>query len=336
MAAALAPLQAAVAALEAAQARLEAEAAERTAEIERLRAERDRLVAERFADVTAQALATAETPQPAPPVPEPRMRVVTMAAAGRARARESEPAVAVLAVVDVDDTWEAAEIDAHRVVVVPPGDDTAARLRELAPKRVLANLAAPGTLATVSALRAGGVTGRVWGCLAAPTGDRVLPLGLIETAVRPLDAEAVLAVVERYAARGTRVVTAGADVDALMSLRQALSRGGMSVSMAWDATQATDLLGVVKPELVVIDLELPRREGYNIVARLAALDPVPAAVLVPGGGDAAGAFAAIVAQPVYSARCSGLRDVLARLLERSEAPPIARPEPPKVRVMTRK
>jgi hypothetical protein len=32
-----------------------------------------------------------------------------------------------------------------------------------------------------------------------------------------------------------------------MSLRQALSRGGMSVSMAWDGKQAADLLGVVRP-----------------------------------------------------------------------------------------
>ena len=108
----------------------------------------------------------------------------------------------------------------------------------------------------------------------------------------------------------------------------------MSVSMAWDANQATDLLGVVKPEVVVIDLELPRREGYNIVARLATAEPIPSAVLIPGGGDAAGAFAAILAQPVYTGRCVSIRRVLSGALGRSEAPPTE--QRPKVRALTRK
>src|SRR5206468_6005595 len=116
------------------------------------------------------------------------------------------------------------------------GEEAAARLRELDATRIVANLAAPGTLATLTALRAVGSTARFWGCLAAPAADRVLALGMIEPAVRPIDPDAILALLGSYTTRGTRVVTAGADVDALMSLRQALSRGGMSVSMAWGAT----------------------------------------------------------------------------------------------------
>src|SRR5206468_11150 len=81
------------------------------------------------------------------------------------------------------------------------------------------------------------------------------------------DPDDVVETLERYAVRGTRVVTAGADVDALMSLRQALARKGLSVSMAWDAKQAADLLQVVRPEVVVGDLALPRRDGSGSVAR---------------------------------------------------------------------
>ncbi len=328
LAAALAPLQAAIAAYE-------AEAVERTTEIEHLRAER-------AAALTAHAVATAETvvpfPEPLPPplpaAPEPRMRVVTMAAASGRRLRDSEPVRAVVAVLDADDTWEDLEIPDHRIVVVAPGDEAGARLQELAPTRVIANLATPGTLGTLTALRATGATVRFWGCLATPAADRALAVGMVEPAVRPIDPDAILTALAAYTTRGTRVVTAGADVDSLMSLRQALSRGGMSVSMAWDATQATDLLGVVKPEVVVVDLDLPRREGYSIVARLATLDPVPSAVLIPGGSDAAGAFAAILAQPVYTSRCLGLRDLVARVVGRSEAPPEERPQ--KVRALTRK
>src|SRR5207302_254456 len=79
--------------------------------------------------------------------------------------------------------------------------------------------------------------------------------------------DAIVAALARYAVRGTRVVTAGADVDGLMSLRQALARRGMSVSMAWDGKQASELLVVVRPEVVVVDLGLPRRDGYGILAR---------------------------------------------------------------------
>jgi len=66
--------------------------------------------------------------------------------------------------------------------------------------------------------------------------------------------------------------------------------------MAWDAKQAMDLLTVVRPEVVVIDLDLPRQAGYGILARLSMADPVPRAVIVPGKDDATDAFAATLAQ----------------------------------------
>src|SRR5207244_3821140 len=87
---------------------------------------------------------------------------------------------------------------------------------------------------------------------------------------------AILPVLGGYATRGTRVVTAGADGDVLMSLRHALTRQGLSVSMAWDAKQAVDLFDAVRPELVVLDLELPPRNGYELVVRLAGAIPVRA------------------------------------------------------------
>src|SRR2546430_13292804 len=111
-------------------------------------------------------------------------------------------------------------------------------------------------------------------------------------------------------------------VDALMSLRQALARKGLSVSMAWDAKQAADLLQVVRPEVVVVDLALPRRDGYGIVARLAALDPPPSAILVPGPDDAPAAFAAVLADPVYSGGALRLGQLLGAVLTRTEAPPV--------------
>jgi CheY-like chemotaxis protein len=157
---------------------------------------------------------------------------------------------------------------------------------------------------------------------------------MIEPATRPLDCDAILTALGAQVARGTRVVTAGADVDALMSLRQAMSRRGMSVSMAWDAKQATELLGVVRPDVVVVDLELPRRDGYSVVARLGSVDPPPTAVIVAAPGDMAAGFASALADPTHVGQAVPLERLLANIVVRSEAPIERRPQ--KVRALGRK
>ena len=119
--------------------------------------------------------------------------------------------------------------------------------------------------------------------------------------------------------RGTRVVTIGSDVDVLVTLRQAMARQGMSVSMAWDAKQAADLLVMVKPQLVVVDLNL-RREGYGIVARLAALDPIPNLVVIRGSADPSAGFASVVAEPAHAARTVALESLLLNVLRAKQAP----------------
>jgi CheY-like chemotaxis protein len=231
----------------------------------------------------------------------------------------------VVAVVDLESVWEDVAVEGHEVVVVPPGEEIAERFQGVAPARTIANLAAPGVVDALASLRAAGSTARFWGCLAGPGRDDALALGMVEPAGSPLDPDALVAALGAYAQRGTRVVTAGGDVDVLMSLRQALARRGMSVSMAWDAKQASDLLAVVQPELVVVDLALPRREGYRIVTALTALDPVPhAVVVVPAGEEVAGAFAAVLDEPSPARVAVRRHALLARLVARSEAPPAER------------
>jgi DNA-binding NtrC family response regulator len=124
------------------------------------------------------------------------------------------------------------------------------------------------------------------------------------------------------------------DVDALMSLRQALAREGMSVSMAWDGKQARELLGVVRPELVVIDLDLPRGDGFAFVAQLAHAAAPATAVLVRGVEDPCAGFATALTDPAHGERIVSLRRLLGSVFERSEAPPVDRR--PKVRAVGRK
>jgi len=325
---ALGSAQAALSELRAGLTRRDAEVKEQAAELERLRAERDGLAAVRKV-----------APPPPPVAPPParagaRVVTVTPPAPTRPRVRQAETGRRPVVVLDVEGGWSEKALDGHHVEVMAPADDLAEQLSELSPARIVVNLLAPGALGALAAARASGCGARFWGCLANPGADRALMLGMVEAMGSPVDPDDVVETLERYAVRGTRVVTAGADVDALMSLRQALARKGLSVSMAWDAKQAADLLQVVRPEVVVVDLALPRRDGYGIVARLAALDPPPSAILVPGPDDAPAAFSAVLADPVHSRGALQLGQLLGAVLTRSEAPPVERRH--KIRVIGRK
>src|SRR5436190_934540 len=223
-------------------------------------------------------------------------------------------------VVDVDRSWERIGTAERPVTVVAPDDGLAARLAELSAGRVVVNLTTPRALETLLALRAAGCSARFWGCLADPNTGRALPLGMIEPAARGLDPEAVLTSLGPCATRGTRVVTVGEDVDAFVSLRQALARQGMSVSMAWNAKQAEELLPLVRPAVVVLDLDLPAREACGIAAQLGACDPPPTTVLVAGSQDRAVGFAAALVDPARAHHLIPLDKLLARFLGRGEAP----------------
>lgn len=257
-----------------------------------------------------------EAPRPAPA--RDTMRVLTVAPApARAKGRDAEGRR--IAIIDVDPIWESAAVEGYQAVVVSPEEDTAGALAELAPARVVVNLAAPGAMEAVAALRGTGTGAKVWGCIGLAGADAAIPLGMVEVAARPLDCDAILDILKTYTTRGTRVVTAGADVDALMSLRQAMARLGMSVSMAWDAKQATELLGVVRPEVVVIDLDLPRQAGYGILARLSLAEPIPSAVIVPGKDDARDAFTGALGQPGTSDLLVPRDRLLANVVGRQDA-----------------
>ena len=51
-----------------------------------------------------------------------------------------------------------------------------------------------------------------------------------------------------------RLISLSDDVDGLIPLKTALSKGGHSISMACDPKQALDLLGMLTPDAVLVDL----------------------------------------------------------------------------------
>ncbi|MCW5888955.1 MAG: GAF domain-containing protein [bacterium] len=342
--------------LRGAQREHEAALSRLVAERDRLALEHDRLLAEREALESKLAAAEADVSPleiPAPeaegdddvaadadgeddvaaaiPMPEPGAlddaepddAVIAIAVTDAvAQTPKVEPGKTAVVVLDVQEAWADATLAEHQVIVLPPDGGAGEHIAAVEPERVIVNLAAPGALQAMMALRAAGCSARFWGCIADPRAGHGLALGPVEPAVAPLDPDAVIETLGLYAGQGGRVVTTGADVDALMSLRQALSRRRVSVSMAWDGKQAAELLSVVKPLAVVVDLDLPRRDGYSVIAALGAIEPIPYAVVVGGSDDAPAALRAQLTDGTNARRLIPLAQIVSDLLARIETTPV--------------
>ena len=225
------------------------------------------------------------------------MRVLTVApTSARPRPKTSEGRR--IAVIDVDPIWESAAIEGDEVVVVSPEEDTAGALSEMGPARVVVNLAAAGALDAVAALRGAGSEAKVWGCIGLAGAERAIPVGIVEVAARPLDCDAILEILKGYTSRGTRVVTAGADVDTLMSLRPG-DGAPRHVGVDGLGREAGDRSPHRRPPRGRRSSTSTCRAhaGYGILARLSLATPVPCAVSCPGRTTPRTRSRAALAQP---------------------------------------
>jgi CheY-like chemotaxis protein len=165
-----------------------------------------------------------------------------------------------------------------------------ARLGEVAPGRCVVNLAATGAIAAAASIREAGVAVPLWGAVVEPKGERGLSLGQIEIVTRPIDPDLVRSQVVTIAPKNARLLAIGSDSSTFIALRQGLMKAGMSVSIAWDLKQATELLEIVRPHIVVLDLALPGRGAAALVCSLARMETPPVLVLLPGAPDRLAAF----------------------------------------------
>ena len=69
---------------------------------------------------------------------------------------------------------------------------------------------------------------------------------------------------------GVRVLVVDDDPDALAMTREILEAAGADVAVASSATDALDLVGNVRPDVIVADLAMPRVDGFELIARLRA------------------------------------------------------------------
>jgi PAS domain S-box-containing protein len=84
--------------------------------------------------------------------------------------------------------------------------------------------------------------------------------------------------------RGVRVLAVDDDRDALNMVQEILESTGAYVAVADSASSALEILEIVKPDVLVLDLGMPRMDGFELLAQIrrsqdAAVRDIPAAAL---------------------------------------------------------
>jgi CheY-like chemotaxis protein len=87
------------------------------------------------------------------------------------------------------------------------------------------------------------------------------------------------------AAAAARLLVVTRDEDLQARLRAALTGAGYELEAAADAAAAAARVAAERPRLVLIDLGLPRREGWTALVRLRALPDAPPPVALVGRAD---------------------------------------------------
>ncbi|HVN85313.1 MAG TPA: response regulator [Candidatus Binatia bacterium] len=126
-------------------------------------------------------------------------------------------------------------------------------------------------LATVAEAAAWGIE-----CPAAFTycgdGARGFALGMVEFFPPPFEPNlCVTRLLERPSPAQKLLVVSDA-VDATSELRSILARLGCATSVAFDGKQALNLLPMVRPDVILLDLNLPKGDAWRVIGRVRA-DP---------------------------------------------------------------
>lgn len=252
-----------------------AEHAVRTSSLERELGRHEALLAEARAELAraTSASATASTSASAAgsAAPAPAPAAAATAKAGPAAGKPATPSA--------ERTPAGAETPAAAPVATRVLDPDAARGEQIAaalahalqipPTRglVVANLfdADGKTLAEVAAAAAEGAT--IVGYAADATRSRIL--GGIRCFTDPPASGEIAAALDAQPRGGKRAITLSDDIDAFIPAKAELSKMGYSTSMACDDKQAIDLLALLNPDAVLVDLRATPEAVASFVDALA-------------------------------------------------------------------
>src|SRR5262249_46664232 len=104
-------------------------------------------------------------------------------------------------------------------------------------------------------------------------------LGMVDFFAHPFEVDACASRLLGRPGGLQRLLAVSEDVDLMSAVREVLGRVRCSVATAFDGRQALDLVPMIKPEVVLVDLALARGEALRIVSRLRS-DPKTASISV--------------------------------------------------------
>ena len=79
---------------------------------------------------------------------------------------------------------------------------------------------------------------------------------------------------------GRRILVVDDDRDVLESIEQALLAEGAETTTCSDGNSAVRLCETESPELIVLDMMLPKRSGYLVLEKIKRLDDPPRVIMV--------------------------------------------------------
>jgi hypothetical protein len=136
---------------------------------------------------------------------------------------------------------------------------------------------------------------KLWGYVVPPNATKGIVLGRLQCLPPALERQRLVEFLLRLARRGTRILSVGFDMQMLLAVRKQLAQSGVSLSMACDSKQGQELRDMVNAEMHLVDLDLPRGDGYRSIGRLAGAEGMRVSWLLCGGESAPAEAGSLVA-----------------------------------------
>ena len=183
----------------------------------------------------------------------------------------------------VDDAPEVAQLfqrqlqkAGYRVTVVTQGSRAVEVARQLKPELITLDLLMDvDGLTILQQLKADPVTAKIPVVIVSvvPKPEEGLVLGAADYLVKPLEEEELIQCVRRILDQlngGTRnrILVVDDEIDIAGWLKHSLSHYGYEVEEAYDGIQALEAVEAHKPDLILLDLKMPRMDGRTTIRKL--------------------------------------------------------------------
>jgi PAS domain S-box-containing protein len=214
-------------------------------------------------------------------VPEPEAKPVPELQAPAPQARGHIPSGPWILVAD--DEQDVAQLFRHqlemagyRVVIVSQGNRVVEVARQLRPELITLDLLMDvDGLIVLQELKADPVTADIPVVIVSVVGqpEKGLSLGAADFLIKPLDEGELIDCVHQVLGKLSgeqrkKILVVDDEIDIVGWLKHFLAHNGYEVIEAYDGIQALDAVGADPPDLILMDLKMPRMDGRTAIRRL--------------------------------------------------------------------